>query len=233
MKKTLLTSLFICHLVMPTTVSAKALDQLSPTTHTIQKNQIIAYFSPVTLGNEYSANPLTTGYYRVLLKKNSHGQYLVQDFYIKSKSKQSDPFWLSQTEDLHSFDPISVTGTLKLYYPTGELFFTTQYNQKQQLIGPSQLFNRKGQLLSKEVTYKDGTVQSDYWYSPNVPALKVKFDKDWHVLKAQGWNTHGQAIPENECFSEKSLEPQNQLDPCYLLMNLLNNRNQALAEEEQ
>lgn len=193
---------------------------------------IVAYFSPIQFGNEYSPTPLTTGYYRVIKQKNSHGQYLVQDFYIENRHKQSDPFWLDNAQDLHSFDPISIKGKIKLYYPTGEVFFTTQYNAKHQLIGTSQLYNRQGKVLSKDVVYADGSTQSDYWYSPNVPALKVKFDKNWHVLHAQGWDTHGQAIPENECFAEKSLEPQNQLDPCYLLMNLLNNRNQTLTEEE-
>ncbi|MHA3049867.1 hypothetical protein [Acinetobacter sp. ANC 4639] len=231
MKKILLTALLACHLVIPMTVSAKTINNILPTSNSVQKNQIIAYFSPITWGNEYSAKALTKGYYRVLLDKNAQGQYLVQDFYTQTRTPQSAPFWLSKPEDLHSFDLTSVTGELKLYYATGEVYFTTQYNQQQQLIGPSKLLNHQGQLLSQEIIYADGSTQSDYWYHPNVPALKVKFDSDGQILQAQGWDTEGKAIAANECFAEKTLEPKNQLDTCYLIMNLLNDRNQTLIEE--
>ena len=231
MKKILLTALLACALVTPAAVSAKNTNGTLLTSSSIQKNQIIAYFSPIQFGNEYSAKALSTGYYRILLDKNAQGQYLVQDFYTQTKTPQSAPFWLSKSEDLHSFDPNSVTGELKLYYATGEVYFTTQYNQQQQLIGPSQLLNRQGQLLSQETMSADGSTQSDYWYHPNVPALKVKFDSEGQILQAQGWDTEGKAIAANECFAEKTLEPKNQLDTCYLIMNLLNDRNQTLIEE--
>lgn len=233
MKTILVTTLLACTLVIPVAASAKTMKSAPQHADSIQKNQIIAYFSPIQFGNEYSAKPLTTGYYRVLLNKNAQGQYLVQDFYTQTRTKQSAPFWLSDAKDLHSFSPISVTGELKLFYATGEVYFTTHYDQQQELIGPSQLLNRKGQMLTQEIIYADGSIQSDYWYSSNVPALKLKHDAEFNVLNAQGWDTEGKAIPASECFAEKTLEPKNQLDSCYLIMNLLNERDQTLAEEEQ
>lgn len=80
------------------------------------ENTTIAYFDE--RGNNIT-KPSPTGSYRQLLKIQSNG-YLVQSFFVDTKTKQTDPFIIHNREDLTAIDPLSIDGFFVQWYRNGQ-----------------------------------------------------------------------------------------------------------------
>lgn len=76
----------------------------------------IAFFDEA--GN-YTTRASVNGSYRQLLRIQSNG-YLVQNFFVGSNVKQTDPFIIADREDLTAVDPLSIDGFFVQWHRNGE-----------------------------------------------------------------------------------------------------------------
>ncbi|MFB2539154.1 MULTISPECIES: toxin-antitoxin system YwqK family antitoxin [unclassified Acinetobacter] len=170
----------------------------------VYKNQaIVAYFDEA---GELEQQPSETGYYRLLLGRNSQGHYLIQDFFVKSQQKQMEPIWSFSAEGLLEFGSDHVHGELKNYYNNGQVKSTQRYNRGK-AVGEGQQFYPTGELMMR-ITNKGSTEQHRYYYRNGKPAAEVNY-KNNEVTSYKAWDEQGQKTDDIDTIVndiEKSMQ---------------------------
>lgn len=220
-------SLLTCSLMFSACQSTTA--PSAPASSTVANNSAsgqtaIAYFSSTQTGSVLLPNARGADIYRVLIKHDERG-YWVQDFYQASRRAQSNPVLLTNPADLNKSAPISMVGDLILYYRNGQVYQRATYSAKHQPIGQSSTYNPEGKLIVQEENRADGSYSGRFWYPENLRlALSFDMNANNQIANAKGWDQQQHPIPSNQCFAEKTLNPQNTQDQCYqLLMQLYQN----------
>lgn len=143
-----------------------------------EEGQIIAYFDKDW---KATATKQTDGFYRKLLKIESQG-YWVQDFYVRTDTKQTDAFLIKDKKELTANIISHQNNTMMLWYPEGS--------------------------KKEQYTYKDGALQSAVGWHKNG---QKRFEGDFKNNNKQGlwkaWYTNGQQIWEGH-FIENNMEGQ-------------------------
>lgn len=220
-----------CGLILSACQSTPTSAPTPMTTATVSDNaSVIAYFSSMQAGGVLLPSAQHADIYRVLIKHDTQG-YLVQDFYQSSKKPQSSPVLLTNPADLKSMTPTSIVGDLTLYYRTGQVYQRASYNKQHQPTGQAFTYNMQGKVVVEENNRSDGSYSGRFWYADNLhPALNLEMNTHNQIISAQGWNRHQQAIPNHQCFAEKTLNPQNTQDQCYQLLMQLYQTSSTLSD---
>ena len=119
------------HIGVGTSVNIPIRFQPSATQHGINviEEQIITYFD--TQGRP-SEQAVKGGFYRQLISKRNHNEYLVQDFYEDGGKKRTDPMILPRNV-LFEFHAHPINGILKIYAYNG-ILMQQQIYQNNRLI---------------------------------------------------------------------------------------------------
>lgn len=176
---------------------------------------IISYFSPKpneqdcgcasSIDQSYSMVPIEDGYYRSLLGRDQAGRFLVQDFYQKTKTPQSSPFWIIDPMGLFSFSSEVATGPLTLYFPNGKVSYQGTRDDNGREVGKSQSFYTNGQLgLENEMT--DEKTQRTLWYSNGTKAAEMTLSNDeMRQFEYKVWDNNAQLV-DNEQQKERIID---------------------------
>ncbi|WP_066565534.1 toxin-antitoxin system YwqK family antitoxin [Snodgrassella sp. CFCC 13594] len=165
---------------------------------------------------QYSNTPVAGGYYRQVLGKTAAGNWVAQDFYQATKTKQTDPFVIVHPEGLRNFDNDVVDGWVVWYRPDGSLL-QTQAFQRGKATGWLNVYDPHGRLRSSEA-YANGEatgelryfdakgrkqmeqgsnaahqVTQTFWYDNGNAAIEVVGDSS-----LKGWQRNGEALNEDQ-----------------------------------
>lgn len=192
--------------------------------------KIIAYYSQHINGHSKRlTRPEQNGYYRVLLGQDQKG-YLVQDFYQDTGTKQTNPFYIQNKQDIKSSAPQSHIGELYVYDLSGKknskVIFDDQY-----LIQHVSHYLENGQMLSRS-DYDNHTLSfnNKYWYKNGKLALDITYNLNLEIVQAQAWHKNGQAINPSQCFIDKKYDIENvRSDKCTVLIQQFNNLTRQAA----
>lgn len=162
----------------------------------------------------------TEGFYRKFLGQTTEGGYVVQDFYQKNDLKQSDPFILTDKNELKLWEVNSIEGEHTLWYENGQkivnIHFTNQqregratwwyengnkqteeYYKNGVLDGLSTCWYRNGQK-SSESHVENGKLEgtSTEWYENGQKSLEEYYKNDLKEGPFTAWSTNGEKAVE-------------------------------------
>jgi len=221
-----------CGLALSACQSTTAPSAPAPTSlgSAASEQSVIAYFSSMQTGGILLLNGRSADVYRVLIKHDERG-YWVQDFYQASHRPQSSPVLLTNPADLNKISPTSVVGDLILYYRNGQVYQRATYNAQHQPTGQATTYNPQGKLIVQEENRADGSYSGRFWYPETLhQALSFEMNSKHQVTMAKGWDQQQHAIPSNQCFAEKTLNPKNQQDQCYQLLMQIYQTSATMAD---
>lgn len=150
---------------------------LAACSHTprLVENTNIAYFDE--RGNNL-VQPKTTGSYRRLVKIQADG-YLVQNYFTDTNTKQTDPFLITDKEDITAIAPLSINGPFVQWYRNGQKASTGNFVKGK----------RQGMFIE--------------WTKRGVKWAEMNFDNDISTGPANLWYGDGSRYIEGQYLNGK------------------------------
>jgi hypothetical protein len=186
----LLVSLSLSHPTQAITLNHyQSLASRHPATNTA----VVAYFDDSENDYRYSSTPVVNGFYRVLLGRDQHGRYRVQDLFYASAQKHTDPYWIKSFDGLALFDFEAIDGPIVGYYRNGQLSYKGSIKNGE-VIDQYDNYYPNGMLANRYTTQGNLSTQQFFYQSGQKAALI--YYRDHQIISQTAWDQHGQPIAE-------------------------------------
>lgn len=158
----------------------------------LAEGKVMAYF------NQYwqPTNEATPqGYYRKIVKIVNNHEFMVQDFFVDSNHKQSDPYMLTSIYELKRAGVLSsIIGPYVSWYDNGQQQYQLHYAPAGVLDGTMLSWYENGQAKLTG-TYKQGKKKGDWqeWYENGHIKSKASYRANKLDGNYEQWYENGQA----------------------------------------
>ncbi len=177
------------------------LDQTGLSSEATIKQPVVAYFSNSEDDFSYSPRATAGGFYRILLGRDPHGNFLVQDFFTDSDKKQTDPYWITEVEGLASFDLNYIDGSIQGYYSNGKTAFKGVLDHGE-FASKYDSFYMTGELANSYTPLKNGHFSDVYFYPNGQKALEIEYDDEGEISHQKGWDKSNNSFDDENAISE-------------------------------
>lgn len=157
----------------------------------LKEGMVVGYFDQYWLPVPQA---ITKGYYRKLIKQLGDNKFVVQDFFVDSNNKQSDPVTITNKYELKQYGELrSAEGPYVTWYDNGQKQYALSYLEQGVLDGGIQGWYQNGQLRLKGL-YKQGKKTGSWveWYENGKTKSKTHYANDKLVDSYEQWHDNGQ-----------------------------------------
>lgn len=158
---------------------------------TLKEGMVVGYFDQYWLATQ---QPVNNGYYRKLVKILGNNRFVVQNFFVGSRHKQSDPVTINNVYELKQNGTLSsIEGSYVTWYENGQKQYALNYASKGMLDGSLQGWYQTGQMKLKGA-YKKGSKEGAWveWYENGRVKSKIYYANDKLNGTYEQWHENGQ-----------------------------------------